>query len=233
MNGGVTTICAGELARGALVSGHEQYGVDIIRRLNGWADRLDGYLHAGLKGKLPEVVSEHGQPISIAEFCNISFRGDGAGLGWAGESDNDMRGLPSGEQLFQGVRFSVIDPNAAKGCIGLAQQEGYAKEVTVPLSGNARSVYFLHACQGNAAPLGWLTFRYADGTHVTQYVNPNKEIESFFMPAPDSAFVGGNKGKPRGKNLRVAWQGANGAFENVGMFVYGGPTHTQTVNWYR
>ncbi len=229
MNGGVTTICGGELAHGAFEHGFEAYGVDILQRLLDWTERLDGYLHCCLKGKLSEPVATNWDPIDCTAVANVDFTAaradhDATVPAWTSEGDNDMRGLPTGAHIFEGIPFSVINPaeNASKACIGLAQREGYAPSARLAIGKHATSVYFLHTMSGAAAePLGSCVFHYADGSHVTQYVNVGKQVQSWFMPAPNSAFVGGNGAGKRPAHLRVAWQGANGTFENVGMFVYG------------
>lgn len=225
MNGGVTTICGGELAHGAFEHGFESYGADILSRLLDWTEELGGYLHCCLKGKMPEQEQADYTTLDISAQCNVAFNGAGAeGVpGWTGEGDNDLRNMPTGRQCFEGIDFDVVDPasHGDQACIGLAHKDGYATSVSVPVHKTAQSVYFLHCLSGNAAPVGWFTAYYSDGSHQTQYVLNGQQINSWFMPAPNSAFVGGNGSGKRPKNLRVAWQGANGTFENVGMFVYG------------
>ncbi|MFW5845361.1 MAG: hypothetical protein ACOCXJ_03960, partial [Planctomycetota bacterium] len=227
MNGGVTSICAGELAHGAFEHGREDYAVDILQRQLDWTERLGGYLHCTLKGKLPEQPAARYSPVDITALANVAWRDDEqAGVvGWTGEGANDMRGLPTGRQTFEGVDVQVLDDEATGGrsCIGLAQRPGYLQEVSIPVGAAARSVYLLHAVSGSGSPVGWMTVRYADGTHATQYITMNQQVGSFFMPAPNHAHLGGNKGNKRSPHLRVAWQGPNGVYENVGMFIYGWP----------
>ena len=220
MNGGVTTICGGELAHGALENGFEEYGSDILLRLLDWSEKLDGYLHTCLKGKLPEQPKANYTSIDISELANISFNGDAKSVpGWTGDPENDMRNIPRGLNDFEGVAFNVLDGERA--CIGLAHQEGYSTSVTVPVNAKTRSIYFLHGLAGGANPVGSMVFHYKYGSHKTQYIRSGQEINSWFMPPPNSAFVGGNGKGKQPKNLRLGWQGGNGTFENVGMYVYG------------
>ncbi len=225
MNGGVTTICGGELAHGAFEHGFESYGVDILERLLDWTEKLGGYLHCCLKGKMPEQLPTTYTALDLSAVANVDFDSEASGdvIAWTDEGENDMRHLPTGKQTFEGIEFDVIDPaaNDRRACLGMAQADGYASQVTIPVNNKAQSVYFLHTLSGGAAPVGWYTFHYEDGTHKTQYILNENNISSWFMPAPNSAHVGGNEGKKRPPYLRVAWQGPNGKFDNVGMFVYG------------
>ena len=225
MNGGVTTICAGELARGAFRHGFESYGVNVLERLLGWVERLNGHLHCTLKGALPELPDAHYTPLDLTCVANVNYR-DEAGApvrGWIREGANDMRHLPTGQQTFASVRFEVINPseNEGRACLALGQREGLLEAASVAVGRKAQSVFFLQASNGQADLLGSIRFHYADGSHATQYIRDGQQIASFFMPAPNHAVLGGNRGKQRPKNLRLAWQGPNGQFENVGMFVYG------------
>ena len=220
MNGGVTTICGGELAHGALEHGFESYGVSILERLLDWSEKLDGYLHCCLKGKMPEQPQANYSQVDLSDQVNASLRGDLKDVpSWNGESENDLRLMPCGQQTFEGVDFNIIDDD--KSCIALAHKDGYTAQTEIAVNAKAKSVYFLHALSGGGAPVGWLKFHYEDGSHKTQYVMNNQQIGSWFMPAPNSALVGGNGKEKRPPNLRVAWQGANEVFENVGVFVYG------------
>lgn len=54
VNGGVTTIVAGELARGAFQHGFEDYGADILQRVRRLAGGHKGYLHCCFRGAAPE-----------------------------------------------------------------------------------------------------------------------------------------------------------------------------------
>jgi len=55
MNGGVTSIVAGELAHGAFEHGFEDYGADILRRVRALAAKSNDYLECTYLGSIPEV----------------------------------------------------------------------------------------------------------------------------------------------------------------------------------
>ncbi len=224
MNGGVSTICGGELAHGAFEHGFEDYGVDILKRLHDWAQRLGGYLHTCLKGKLPERVEQTFSFVDIREQANADFRNDTADdvIGWFNEGDlNDMYNMPLGRQSFHDIDFDIIDPktNGHRGLISLSCKEPFASQAVVPVDQKAGSVYLLHATNGGGL-IGWFTVNYEDGSHATQYVRTGDEINQWFMPAPHDPYVGGN-GKKKQGNLRQAWNGANRTYENVGFSLYG------------
>lgn len=216
MNGGVTTICGGELARGAFVHGREEYGADLLDRLRAWAERLGGYLHCCLKGAIPERDPGLCRHLSLDGYGNVALDVRASdGLPVWGEGDNDFRNLPVGEQTFCDLSFRVGDTTRAGGKAAIRLRN--AETVSVPVQAQARTLYVLHTVSGGRGSLvGSLIIRYADGTHATIYIQKGTEIESWFMPAPNDPHAGGN-GENRPPNLRVAWQGANGTFENVGI----------------
>ncbi|MGF1449288.1 MAG: hypothetical protein ACFB20_07715, partial [Opitutales bacterium] len=229
MNGGVTTICAGELAHGAFEHGYEAYGADILNRIYDWSERLGGYLHCCLKGFIPEPPQRSFTPVDLRSHVNADYHGDGAdGVpGWISGGANDMSGLPTGPQTFEGVDFDVIDPatNARRAVLGLhGMPHGrFARSTTIPVNARATSLYFLHTCAGNppGGLVGQFLVRYDDGTHAIQYVHRDLEVGNWFMPAPNDPSGGGNERKKAPPHLRVAWQGPNRQFENVGLQLYG------------
>lgn len=246
MNGGVSTIAAGQLARGAFEHGYERYAVDILERVNALCEEYGGYLFAAFKGALPEppppAVYE---PLSIEAFANTDTHGAGADgvSGWVGDPEDDMRHLPPGRAEYAGVPFDVIDPatNGRRAIVGLSQRDPYTPAVTVPVGRAARTVYFFHTAHGrdvkgwdkstvaysphgatgagvSPGPLvGTIRVVYEDGTHHTEYVHSHRGLESWRFPAPDA--VGGHQ--IRTGNYRIGYQGPGGKYENTGVFVFG------------
>lgn len=219
MNGGVTTIVAGELAHGAFEHGFESYGVDILRRVKAWGDAHEDYLHCCLRGSEPEEPRRTFRKIDLRKLANADLSGRGAAgvPGWTGEGGNDLSRLPTGQQTFQTIPFDVIDPagNGRRAVVALSKKPGYLPEVTIPLTGKPASLYFLHTCSKTSQLVGWMTFRYADSRDVTQYIHLDQQVGNWFMPqdCPNTPRTG-----PR--CLR-AWWGANEEFPNVGCHVYG------------
>ncbi len=225
MNGGVTTIVAGELAHGAFENGFEKYGADILDRMIRWGESHNGYFPCCLRGdKVPDNLSAKFAELDLRKLANADFVGtDGESpspVGWLNEGANDLSGMPVGKRRFQNIPFSVIDPakNGRKACIGLSTRLLYRREVSLEVGKKAESIYFLHACSGGHSVSGWVTIEYSDGGKAVQYMERNRQIGNWFMPR-DSVFAGGEK-KFISPDLRVAWRGKNTMFDNVGVYVY-------------
>ena len=222
MNGGVPSLVAGELARGAFHYGFETYGVDILERVNALAEAYGGHLHGTFLGREPDLPEPAFTFVDLREAANTDVRGEGAeGVpGWIGEGDNDLVGMPTGEQRFHTIPFEVIDPaeNHRRACLGLSIREGYAQSRTLPIAQTARSLCFLHASNGKEQPVGLLRFRYEDGTSAAVYMKQGREVGDWFTPPPPDWNPGGD-GSRANPNLRVAWNGPNRRFPNVGVWV--------------
>lgn len=225
MNGGVTTIVAGELAHGAFEHGRERYGADVLNRVLGWGEAHDGYLDCCYRGAEPEVPETTYEPVDIRDEANVDLAGTKGAregvIGWINEGPNDLSRFPVGRQEFLGIPFEVIDPssNDRRACLGLASRPGYATEKTINVGTKARSLYFLHTLS-NGGFGGWIEVHYADGSHRTQYVNAGKQVGSWFMPK-DPVSGGNGKLKTTQVVYRLAWRGANDFFPNVGVYAYG------------
>ncbi len=226
MNGGVTTIVAGELAHGAFENGFEEYGIDILGRMIKWGQAHEGYFPCCLRGdKVPDNISANFAAVDLAKSANVDFKGtewkNPNPVGWLNEGGNDLSGMPVGKRKFQEIPFDVIDPekNGRRACIGLSTRPLYKREVMLEIGKKAESVYFLHAMSGGHSLAGWATFEYSDGSRYVQYMERNHQIASWFMPE-DSRFAGGER-RFISPDLRIAWRGGNSKFDNVGVYVYG------------
>lgn len=226
MNGGVTTIVAGELAHGAFEHGFEQYGVDILDRVRGWGEAHDGYLDCCYRGAAPEERPTEYQPVDLRGQANVDFAGEGdpdnGVIGWINEGVNDLAEMPTGDQEFLGKPFQVIDPaaNGRKACIGLSTQEGYARDRVIGVNAKAASLYFLHAISNGGGMIGTVELRYADGSRHLEYLYSGRQVGSWFMPE-DPRFGGNQKLRTSDVVYRLAWRGANRYFPNVGVYAYG------------
>ena len=222
MNGGVGTIVAGELAHGAFEHGYEAYGFDILKRVKGWGDTYNDFIPVALRGCAPANPSRTFECIDLTKQCNVDTYGAGdpaQGIkGWTDEGDNDFHMIPTGRQEFLDIPFDIIDPaqNERKAVIGLAHnKDGYANESSVPVHKTAKSLYFLHTCAGGGL-VGHINVIYADGTTLCQYVQTGRELNGWFLPAED--WFSGKKWEPI---ARLAWEGPNKVFDNLGVFAYG------------
>lgn len=232
MNGGVTSIVAGELAHGAFQHGFENYAVDILRRLLALGKRYGNILHCTYTGAFSAPPAGNFTPLDLSSCANIAFSGEEReGVpGWTGEGDNDLHEMPVGAQRFAGIDFLVPDPavNGGRGCIGLRQRSGYAQRVEIPVTREAASIYFLHTVSQTKAGgvAGTITLHYADGSAFSQYVVRDINVRGWWLPYGEptayNAWVSAEDTYGEGsETLRVAWAGKNKHSLSVGMMAYG------------
>ena len=223
MNGGVTTIVAGELARGALEHGFEDYGVDILKRMHSLAAKTGNRFPGCYKGAIVQAPERSFTKLDMRKLVNADFVGDrdDDGLGWTDEGENDLRNMPTGRQVFHDVPFDVIDPadNHRRACLGISRDEGFLGEAEMPVGQKAASVYLLHT-KGGANLAGLLTLVYADGTQVVHYIADQRisgdgpAIGGWWFPSARDPI----HGIP---HLKVAWSGTNPVCNCVGVYAYG------------
>lgn len=221
VNGGVLSVVAGEIARGAFEHGFEEYGVDILKREKLLCDRYRGYLPVTLRGKSVSVPERTFKKLALNSVANATFLGEApAAAPWIGSKGSDLEGIPIGAQTFQGVEFDIIDPtsNGGRCCLGLAQNPRYAKEASVPVRAKAASLYLLHVAGGTDGTAGILTMRYSDGSSYAEYLEMGKNIGGSFEPKDSRYDTAG----PRNKDtLRVAWTRTSKDLLEVGIYAVG------------
>lgn len=217
MNGGVVTIVAGELARGAFEHGFEDYALDILDRIAALAEKHDGYLHCTYKGSLPPRPPTEFTTVDLAPYCNADFFAE-LGVEEAPTSarayDYELRQRPIGRIEFGGVPFLVTDPaaNGGKGCLALSNTGPHHYEsVTIPIGTRARSFYLLHVMSG-ASPCGLMTVEYADGSRHHRYFSEHREVVRWYQPERHDFY-----GADRAPGLKIVWQGKNAVCERVGI----------------
>lgn len=218
MNGGVSTIVAGELARGAFNLGEEKYGVDILERIAKLAEKYDGHLHVCFNGNPQKTPPKRKfRTVEIANFANITtkYRENG---GW-GDEGNDLSHMPIGRKKFFGIPFVL----GRKG-IGLSwQKNGYKREQRIKLNCKLASLYMLHTCSGNGNPVAEIEIIYKDQTSSFINIEKGNNIDSWFMP--DSGETRSECHSPKLRNgwaeYQVAWRGSSGKFDNVASFIWG------------
>jgi beta-galactosidase len=133
------------------------------------------------------------RPIDLRAAANRSFSdeadGDGKG-GWTDQGSNDFSTMPLGDQVLQGVPFTILDPaaNADRSCIvlGGGGRPQFPREVLgIPVGGCADRLFFLHTAAW-MAPRGTtvLTYRitYADGVRSDIPVRSGFEIADWWNP---------------------------------------------------
>ena len=174
MNGGVSPIFAGELARGAFLHGFEAYGADVLGRVLDLAKSSGDQIWFAYTGAYPPVPEPRFTPLDLSKQANMDLSGQGApGVPrWmAAEPDDHLGGLPTGRQDFAGVPFVVADPaaNGRRGAVAVSRRPGFLEQVSVPVGARAGSIYVLHSVgnAGNLKVAGAIMLRYEDGTDAT------------------------------------------------------------------
>lgn len=217
MNGGVSTIVAGELARGAFTFGEEEYGAEILERMKKLADGHEGHLHVCFNGN-PEKKAPTRKfsilDISTAADVTPEWREIG---GW-GDKGNDLSRMPRGRREFLGVPFKIGD----KG-VGISSAcGGFSRESVIPVRSRFASVYLLHT-SGGSGTAAEMELKYSDGTARSVYIQKGRNCDNWFMPESGESKYGGHapklsKGWPE---YQIAWRGSSGKFDNVGVFIWG------------
>ena len=228
VNGGVSPIFAGELARGSFVHGFEGYGADVLGRVLALAKSSGEQIWFAYTGAYPPRPQPRFTPVDLAALANMDLGGRGApGVpGWmAAQPDDHLGYLPTGAQEFAGVPFVVPDAakNGRRGAVAVSRRPGFAQEVAVPIGSNAGSVYLLHSVGnvGNTRVAGAITFRYEDGSDATQYLVQDVNVSGWWYPALKAAWPEAY-GQPReAPYVKLAWRGKSDVCPNVGIYWYG------------
>jgi len=175
MNGGVSPIVAGELARGAFEHGFEFYGVDILRRVLELGNRYGKMLHECYTGAFPPAPPRTFQAVNLLPFanCDASLVDSPETPNWKRGEHPELVNLPKGSQTFHAIPFNLLEGPA--GALALSSQPGYAREIEVPVNAKAGSVYLLHTLtRGEIA--GTLSVNYADGSTQSAYVRLGTDV---------------------------------------------------------
>ena len=217
MNGGVSSILAGDLALGAFNHGYESYGADILKRLYELAQRSDYEMKGCYKGRMPEEPERNFTLMDLRNLANTDLVGgnEDSPNGWIGGEIADFRNLPVGRQDFAGIPFEVIDPalNNRKACLAIGKDQDNQGEVILPVNQKARSLYLLHTMDGSGVA-GTLYIHYADETYHVRHIAKSVEIGHFWYPEIEES----RKGIP---TTKVAWKGPSREVKEVGNYAFG------------
>jgi hypothetical protein len=228
VNGGVSPIFAGELARGAFGHGFERYGAEVLGRVLDLAKSSGDQIWFAYTGAYPPTPEPGFTPVDLSKQANMDLTGQGApGVPrWmAAEPDDHLGNLPTGRQTFAGVPFVVADPaaNGRRGAIAVSRRPGFPERALVSIEAKAGSIYVLHSVgnAGNLKVAGAITFQYEDGTDATQYVVQDRNVSGWWYPSLEGSWPGGY-GSPRNPPLvELAWRGRSDVCPNVGLYWYG------------
>lgn len=214
MNGGVAGHALGEIARGAYENGYEDYASDVMNRMFDLIKKADNRLWFAYTGSIPNPPPPpESETVDIAGQANMDLW-DTGGKGvykWmnATREGNDMRGLPTGEQVFNNIKFKVIDPekNGRRSVIGLSYEKGFPSSAEVPVNETAKCIYLLHSSSDNipSAFAGAITFRYSDGTEKSRNIVKFKDVTNWWFSSL------------RNERAGIAWSGPNPVSTKVGV----------------
>jgi hypothetical protein len=214
MNGGMAGHAIGEMARGAYENGYEQYASDVLLRTLDLIKKAGNRLWFSYTGSIPPPpTAPVFKTVDISSLTNMDLWVTGGKdvFPWMGSTrpGNDMRCLPTGEQLLKNIRFNVIDPekNNRKAVIGLSYNQGYPGSVEVPVNAIAGAVYLLHSSSDNIPSnfAGAITFRYTDGTEVSRNIIKYRDVTNWWFSSLENERAG------------VAWAGPNLVSTRVGV----------------
>ncbi len=228
VNGGVSPIFAGELARGAFAHGFEGYGADVLSRVLSLSRAHGDHVWFAYTGAYPEAPEPTYAPLDLAPLANMDLGGRGApGVpGWmAAMPDDHLGNLPTGRKTFAGVPFLVADPaaNGRRGAVAVSRRPGFPERVSIPVGRKAGSLYLLHSVgnAGNLKVAGAIRFVYEDGSEATQYAVQDRNVSGWWYPALEPSWPGGY-GSPRLPPFaKLAWRGRSDVCPNVGIYWYG------------
>lgn len=222
MNGGISPLVAGELARAAFEHGREDYGADILRRLWDLSEADGGAIHDTYR-RLPPGFREPGPaqrqlPVDLRAAANVGLRHRSIPgvAAWTGEGDNDLRGLPTGRQRWHSVDLAVIDPATNRGRSVVALGGGHPATATIQVGRAFGALYAVHALGGGGAgTIARYVLVYADGGEHRIPLVAGREIANWWNPQPlGDAHAPPNIG-------RVCWRGANPTVRDVGVYLCG------------
>jgi hypothetical protein len=226
VNGGVSPIFAGELARGAFAHGFEAYGADILSRVLELAKVHGDHIWFAYTGAYPQTPAPKLAPVDLSRYATMDTGGGSAGVpGWmATMPDDDLASLPAGAQTLGGIPFLIADPasNGRRAAIAVSRRPGFPERVEVPVGRKVSSMYVLHTTgdNGNTKLAGAITFVYEDGSDATQYVVRDGNVAHWWYPSLEGTWPAGY-GQPRLPPLvKLAWKGRNEACPTIGLFWY-------------
>ncbi|MBT3381872.1 MAG: hypothetical protein HN742_04340 [Lentisphaerae bacterium] len=154
--------------------------------------------------------------VDLSKVANRSFAdetpGDGEG-GWTDEGENDMRFLPTGEWLINGVPFRIMDAEENNGasCLvlsgGVQGDSPFPERVNVPVNGRLSTLHFLHTVTwGSRSGPGFsYVLHFADGVTEEVVVEMQKNVADWWWQGNVPA-------------AKVAWEGPNKIRENVRLY---------------
>lgn len=213
MNGGVSPIAGGQIARAAFEHGYESYGYDILKRIEALAKKSNGRIEATYRGSMDdERPKATFTSLSLVSVANASYSGTQTFAGvnpWIGEGDNDLSEAPTGRVEFHEVPFVIPTAAESKGKQALVMWNNpkYSMQSTLPVNKKAGSIYIYHTSSGGEFA-GTVKVNYTDGSSDGYPMIIGKHVEGWWF-------------SPKAKPARYAWQGKNAKSLDIATYLYG------------
>ena len=214
MNGGVGGHVAGELARGAYANGFENYATDILQRVYALGKKYGNRISFAYTGSTPPPppVPIY-KPLSISAYANMDLLNTNrdATHPWLNTSKpgDDLQNLPTGDQLFDSIRFKIIDPsnNKRSAVLAVSNQRGFPSSIEIPVNDTAAGIYLLHTATKPESEniAGLVKIVYEDGTSNLHYMIMGKQLAFWWFPHLKTDSSG------------IAWYGKNKVSEGIGI----------------
>lgn len=214
MNGGVGGHVAGELARGAFAHGYEAYGLDILERLTDLGHKHGDKIWFAYTGSIPPPPPPAKfTPVSLATVANMDLTDQGSPVAarWMRQDKpgDDIRGLPTGSQVFANIPFDITDPatNQRRSVLAVSRQKGLTATAEITINRTAGSIYLLHTSSKPTSEkvCGSVSFTYEDGSRQTQYLIMEKHLTYWWFSNLKTDSSG------------VAWHGPSPVADDVGL----------------
>jgi hypothetical protein len=134
--------------------------------------------------------------VDLSSEMNRDFRddvsGDGKG-GWTDQGDNDLRGMPTGQQTFHKITFDIVNPkeNDSKACLVMYSEhsKNCPKETSeISIDQKAKALFFLHtaawysSARHEGKALIDYIITYEDGTKETAQAIGGRDIKDWWSP---------------------------------------------------
>jgi hypothetical protein len=126
-----------------------------------------------------------------------------------GRPGDDIRGLPTGRQVFAGIPFEVVDPaaNQRRAIVAVSHRAGLPAAVDIAVNRKAGCLYLLHTSTKPSSEkvCGSVSFVYADGSRHTQYLIMDKHLTYWWFSRLKTDSSG------------IAWHGPSPVADDVGL----------------
>lgn len=214
MNGGVGGHVAGELARGAYANGFENYATDILNRVFELGKKYDNRIYFSYTGSIPP--SPHApvyktMDLSAYADMDLSNTNNSANHKWmnGGKPGDDFHNLPVGVQMFDSIKFNVVDPatNNRNAVVAVSNQKDFPGSISIPVNDTAACIYLLHTASHAASEnvAGAIKIMYEDGSNYLQYIIMGKQLAYWWFSQLKTETSG------------IAWYGKNDVSEGIGL----------------